>query len=458
MRARVSGVSKDAGTPKVCASDLLKWDESHGHRFTHDLFRFPGKFHPPLVETLLKTLRPTGVIDPMAGVGTVAVEAKAAGIPSLSIDVDPVSAFFARVKTFPLSRRTLESAWRDFQPVVKLVRRPSAEIARRRFQDIRIDALRHHLTVTGRLDLESLDYWFRRYVIADVSRLDHAIWNGGLPQRHPAVRSFFKACLLATVRRISNADPSPVSGLEITSHMRERLARGYSIDVSAEFTRRVRLNIDRMDSYRTFLLDAEHLDTPAHVVHGQANALEDIQRRVGVKANLILFSPPYCNAIEYWRRHRLEYFVGGFLTEQEVVSQHRRFIGRRVIGHDTSVVPPTLKHAAIDETIRALHRSDRRAKAWQLWHYFHEMRSHLDVFYRALPRQGAAVFVVGDSRTGSHTIPTAEILQSMAVGAGFAVEATARYSIKNRSMQYPLKAGDRKIAEEAVVVLRKRAR
>src|SRR5437667_9626818 len=61
-------------------TDLLDWDGGHGLRFTHDLFKFPGKFHPPLVEQILKSFTPTGVVDPMAGVGTVSVEAKAMGI------------------------------------------------------------------------------------------------------------------------------------------------------------------------------------------------------------------------------------------------------------------------------------------------------------------------------------------------------------------------------------------
>jgi hypothetical protein len=62
--------------------ELHNWRTGHGYRFTHDWFRFPGKFHPPLIEHVLTSIKPSAVLDPMAGSGTVAVEAKAAGIPS----------------------------------------------------------------------------------------------------------------------------------------------------------------------------------------------------------------------------------------------------------------------------------------------------------------------------------------------------------------------------------------
>src|SRR3989442_12079268 len=108
--------------------NLLKWNDGHGFRFTHDLFRFPGKFHPPLVEHILRCFDPVGVVDPMAGVGTVAVEAKAAGIPSLSVDIDPLSAFFIRVKTTPISDEILDAAWRDLSQSLERFRRGKAEI------------------------------------------------------------------------------------------------------------------------------------------------------------------------------------------------------------------------------------------------------------------------------------------------------------------------------------------
>src|SRR6266498_217572 len=358
-----------AGVP---SHEMLRWDETHGHRFTHDLFKFPGKFHPPIVENILRLFRPRAVIDPMAGVGTVAVEAKAAGIPSLSIDVDPLSVFFARVKTTPIAQATLEAAWDSLRIALERIRRSPEEIKRFRFADIAASTMRRRLAKINAYHVASLGYWFRRYVLVDYGAIDHSILNGGLPRSSGAVRRFFKACLLSSVRRISNADPYPVSGVEITKHMRERLTAGYEIDVVAEFQRRVRINIERMGSYVGYLQDRGALRTQTDVVLGDCANIATAAQGSVRKADLMLFSPPYCNAIEYWRRHRLEYFLGGFVAPQDIGVHQRRFIGRRSIGGRSSPVPQRLGHEGCDNTIQSLHAAGRRVKAWQLWHYFND--------------------------------------------------------------------------------------
>ena len=141
--------------------------------------------------------------------------------------------------------------------------------------------------------------------------------------RHAPTRSaaffFFLACSISCVRRISFADPTPVSGLEITRYMRDRIERGYHIDVFGEFERRVELAICRMDQYVTYMREKGTLKTPAHVVQTDCADLLSLKPIADFRANLVLFSPPYCNAIEYWRRHRLEYFLGRFLDEQGAV-------------------------------------------------------------------------------------------------------------------------------------------
>jgi len=439
------------------AAELLRWDDTHGHRFTHDFFRFPGKFHPPIVENILRRLKPRAVIDPMAGVGTVSVEAKAAGIPSLCIDVDPLSLFFARVKTTPISEATLLSAWDSFQPVLARMRRSEEQTRRYRFADIASSTTRRYLREVNAQHLVSLDYWFRKYVLVDYARIDHSISNGGLQQSSRAVCRFFKACLLSAVRRISNADPSPVSGVEITKQMRRRFAAGYHIDVVAEFERRVRTNIERMGSYVRWLQQHGTLKTHVELVLDDCLNIPGIKKDFGYDADLILFSPPYCNAIEYWRRHRLEYFLGGFVAPDDIGRHHKRFVGRRAVGGKSILVPPLLDHDRCDSTIQSLHAAGRHVKAWQLWHYFHDMRTRLQRFRSIVAPEGRTVIVVGDSRTSGHEIPTAQILQDLAVESGFEFEGVVRYPIKNRSMQYPLKSGHSKIAEESIVVLRRPA-
>jgi DNA modification methylase len=447
--------SKTGEQSAVKFGDFLAWDRTHGKRFTHDFFKFPGKFHPPIVENILRRLKPNAVIDPMAGVGTVAVEAKAAGIPSLSIDVDPVGVYFTRVKTTPISDDTLKGAWKSFQPTLEDMRRSEEQLKKYRFEDITSGTMKRHLARIKSHHLSALSYWFRKYVLVDFARIDHAIGNGGLPHSSYAVRRFFTACLLSAIRRISNADPYPVSGLEITAHMRKKLAAGYDVDVVKEFERRVLSNMERMASYVDHLRENGTIKTDVNVVLDDCLNISKIKKRFAFQPDLVLFSPPYCNAIEYWRRHRLEYFLGRFMTVDDVSQHHKKFIGRRAVGGKSSLTPPSLDHKVCDNTIEALHTSGRRLKAWQLWHYFNDMQKRFREFYSVLPVGGHTVVVVGDSRTADHVIPTGRILRDLAQANGFVFEGEVQYAIKNRTMQYPLKNGESKISDESIILLKK---
>lgn len=433
--------------------DLSKWTGGHGKRLTHDLFRFPGKFHPPIVEHILAVTRPNAICDPMAGVGTVAVEARAAGVPSVSVDIDPVSAFFAKVKTTPIDREVLENAWQSLQSSLQRHRRPPNEIETRKFRDVRLDLMRKNLKRVDASDFERLTYWFRRYVLIDYARINHAIFNGGLPSEAQKVRRFFLACLLSSVRRISNADPSPVSGLEITSQMRRRIEEGYGIDAFAEFERRVMAAIEAMSEYSVHLNESDARETQATVLRADCKHLSTLLRANKFSPEVILFSPPYCNAIEYWRRHRLEYMLGGFLGEDEICELSHKFIGRTTTG-GRRAKPDTFGFGPIDGLLQTISRQGRTRKACILAQYFTEMRARLGEFHACLPRGGYCIMVVGDSRTGDLRIPTAQTLRWLGEKSGFAHIKTSRYKIKNRSMQFPVKPHP-KIAEESIIVLRR---
>lgn len=392
----------------------------------------------------------------MGGVGTVAVEARAAGVPSVSLDVDPVSVFVARVKTTPILPSVLEDSWEHLWARLKPRIRPDGELAKRMFQDIRIDEMRRRLADVGETSLADLDYWFRRYVLVDFGFVNHSIHNGGLPScTHQRVRAFFAACLMSSIRRISNADPSPVSGLEITSHMLERLEAGYEIDVFGEFARRTTVAIRQMKEFVSLLRENGTYSTFTQIIHSDNKYLLEIIRRFpSFKPNLILTSPPYCNAIEYWRRHRLEYIMGKFLDESGIIQLHRRFIGRRVSGGIGLEAKP-IGFRPLDSLMNHLASNGRAHKARLLWQYFDDMKTRLITFKNVLPRGGHCIIVVGNSQTGGKLVPTVKSLQWIASRNGFDHLGTSEYVIKNRTMNFPTKNNIR-IESEHIIALRRR--
>ncbi|MDR0604828.1 MAG: hypothetical protein LBG80_11040 [Bacteroidales bacterium] len=68
---------------------------------THGLFPYRGKFHPQLIKGLLNIFgieKNETILDPMAGSGTVNVEAALIGINSIAIDVSPFCQFMIKTK------------------------------------------------------------------------------------------------------------------------------------------------------------------------------------------------------------------------------------------------------------------------------------------------------------------------------------------------------------------------
>jgi len=68
---------------------------------THGLFPYRGKFHPQLIKGLLNILgikKGETVLDPMAGSGTLNIEASLLGISSIACDVSPFCQFMIQTK------------------------------------------------------------------------------------------------------------------------------------------------------------------------------------------------------------------------------------------------------------------------------------------------------------------------------------------------------------------------
>jgi hypothetical protein len=120
----------------MCAGEPLKLPDHSSSRLksffaknifrtgyaTHGLFPYRGKFHPQMIKGLINVmgLKPGDtVLDPMAGSGTVPVEACLMGIRSIGVDVSPFCRFMTQTKidalTMPLARA--KAALFNYEPV-----------------------------------------------------------------------------------------------------------------------------------------------------------------------------------------------------------------------------------------------------------------------------------------------------------------------------------------------------
>lgn len=97
----VVGVGKEASNYIVESAR----NSSRIKGLTHEFYRYPARFSPTFVRSVIQTFTEPGdwVIDPFAGGGTTLVESMAMGRNTLGIDISSLSAFVCEAKTQLLS-------------------------------------------------------------------------------------------------------------------------------------------------------------------------------------------------------------------------------------------------------------------------------------------------------------------------------------------------------------------
>ncbi|MHB8959048.1 MAG: DNA methyltransferase, partial [Candidatus Limnocylindrales bacterium] len=288
-------------------------------RLTHRLFRFPAKIHPAAARHLIHLYSSTGqtVFDPFVGSGTTLLEGLVAGCRVIGSDVDPLAIAVTLAKTTVLDPASLRTVARQLLDKLEPHRRSGESYDNLVFTDIDRVPDDAQAWIPA---IPNLSHWFRRYVTVDLARIRATIAT--VPCT-PQERHFVSVVFASIVRSASNADPVPVSGLEVTAHMRRLEARGRRIDPFALFERALARAIDDMaqlakespagGSARVFMADATRLPMGA----------PDVQ------ADLILTSPPYHGAVDYYRRHQLEmYWLGLTATHDDRLRLLDKYVGR----------------------------------------------------------------------------------------------------------------------------------
>ncbi len=235
---------------------------------THGVFRYFGKFPPPIATHLISTKTVVGelVVDPMCGSGTTGVECLLHNRRAALFDVNPLSLLLARAKTRFLPSAVTEAA---VQRVLTGYNQPDLS------EDERFP-----------IGLRNADHWFLPETTRSLRRLRAAI------DREPdeVVHDFLLLVFASTVRRVSRAT---------TQQGRLFLdAETAELDALPTFTHRARVATKAVASLPKDM-------------HGQvAVASHDLRLppppQFKNKAALVILHPPYFNGYRYTTINALE--------------------------------------------------------------------------------------------------------------------------------------------------------
>jgi adenine-specific DNA methylase len=252
-------------------------------RLTHYAFRYPAKFHPPVAHYLIENFSEESqhVIDPFCGSGTLLVEGIKTGRKMYGVDLDPVACFVSRIKSTPVKGTEV------FEQLDRFANRT-----------IERKGLRGGSSWVP--DIPNMEHWFEKHVLRDMASLYESIIR--TRSLSPTARAIAKCAFLGCIRNWSNADPVPVSGLEVTRHIKLKRADGFFPNVRGQYATALRRLSSSIQQF-TSSVDGR---APTPVVN-QSDAYEFF-RKTHRCFDALITSPPYLTAVDYYRRHTLEMY------------------------------------------------------------------------------------------------------------------------------------------------------
>ncbi|MDF7796075.1 class I SAM-dependent methyltransferase [Pseudomonas syringae] len=359
----------------------------------HRIHPYPAKFPAFLTSKALSYARRAGletksIADIFCGCGTVAYEARRAGVDFWGCDVNPVATLIAKTKSGKYSPERV----RSYAGLI--------------LEDLYLANTNVDLAEAAVLKLRD---WFEPDQFDDLARLLNAI------KKTVPVRSRYREVFLCAFSAI----------LKRCSQWRQR-----SIKPSFDRSKKPASVKKAFESQCSFMIDAFkqsglELDTKQEI--NLANVLTLSKPKTPV--DLIITSPPYVTSYEYADLHQLSSLWLGFASDHRDLrigsigsTQHNLNLGQKI---DQLNLVGT-------QVVFALFNEDRRA-ARAVANYYLDMQNVAIRCRQFVSDKGIAVFVIGNTRYCGVEIDNASHLTEALLHAGFGKVRITRRQISNKA-------------------------
>ena len=375
---------------------------------------FPARMAPELASHSLITVPDGGlVLDPMCGSGTVARAAVEKGLRCVGTDVDPLAVLMARAWTTPVNPEEIRS---DAEQII----REAGELDDR--------------NVEPTADAETknfVSYWFAPRQESALARIATVLRRWDRPT---------KDALAVALSRIIVSKEMMASLARDTSHSRpHKVADSNDFDVPGGFLRSAR--------YVAARLTPDRIAGQADIRQADARLLDGVE---DASIDLVLTSPPYLNAIDYLRGHRLALVWLGHELKP------LREIRANSVGAERAI-PATDTNLDVRRFMANVERSNIAARhlGW-IRRYASDMDAVLRQIARVIKRTGQVVLVLGNSFLRGAAIDNARLIKELAENVGLRLQGQHVRAIPARRRYLPPPGGgdgslDSRMREETVL-------
>lgn len=348
----LTSVSSDGeltGTRAIDRLNDIDWNFAEADRQDGlaALHPYPAKFINDIPRNLIKALRPedgSWIFDPFCGSGTTLIEAQRAGVPAFGTDLNPIACLMSRVKTSPLADHIDAS-------IDRVVNEAAIET------DVMLPTM------------PNIDHWFERSVQQALARLSNAI-----QEADSASQDFLRVVLSSIIVRVSRQDSDTRYAAVENGYRGPDVVKAYYL---AAKKARAALS--------------SRAPIASSVVVTEADILKLDPSSFPGTVGLVVTSPPYPNAYEYWLYHKYRMFWLGF-------------------------DPLIVKELEIGARPHFFKKNPHTAE-----HFQHQMRKVLELVERVLTRKGHVAVVVGRSKIHGRIVDNAALIEAAGKEVGFRV-------------------------------------
>ena len=414
---------------------------------SHGWHRYVGRFPPHLVRTLLNHFQAQAgdvVLDPFAGSGTTNVECRLLGIPSIGVEISPLSVLIARTKSgFPASPAPLvelstsladryAERWSDFVSRHKGSVPDHAAVLRR----------------TGNLvrDFQNHVKWLTPEALLGIS-----IVTEYAAEVEPRKRDLLLVALSSKMRSIGNVDVDVVR---------------------AEYRHEPRSNVDVLRLVRAQLkkmalaVDAIGASHPETASEADTTILEGNILETDLDDDSIahvITSPPYgVESLSYLRTHLLSFRCLEPFLHADPYASGTGVIGSEYVD-DSEPAAALHEHAATSSAFneffgRELYEGDVKLerRAAMMMRFFDDMGRLVERLARCVRPGGCVGFVIGNKRLGDHVIPAHTIIVELFAARGFELRESLEHKLKTNNSNSQVPWQERIIQNEYILVMSKR--
>lgn len=369
---------------------------------------FPARMAPELALEKLKELPSSGVVlDPMAGSGTVLRQATDLGHQAVGFDMDPLAVLMTRVWTTAV----------DDTLVVDMADRVNR----------RVDALAAPDAVLPWMDNDPetqafVDFWFADPQKGDLRRIACVLDQLAAELSSTDELLAIDLLKIALSRLIITKDKGASLARDVSHSRPHKVADANNFDVRSMFERSIK-------TVRTRLSEAPPPGGAA-IGLGDARTLTSV---ADASVDAVLTSPPYLNAIDYMRGHRLSLvWLGHRLGDLRTIRSTSIGAERAPDQHDEA-----LELAAMRAAMGEIDQLPTKFGS-MIARYVQDIRRMVNEIARVLKAGARATFVMGNSCLREVFIRNSAAVATAAQFAGLTLVGETERPLPVRSRYLPM--------------------